>query len=132
VGLLQSPRRVAPTAGSIGRVAFPVRRERTLFIEASDAHGRPLPFAAPVLDPQGTSVGAVGQGSVIQLRGASADGVLDVQLTPGVLCRLSYQMPEMADANGLHWTQAHCTAPLPDSLQVDEDAAPAATRAPAP
>lgn len=132
VELLQSSRRVAPTAGSIVRVAFPVRRERTLFIEASDAHGRPLPFAAPVLDPQGTSVGAVGQGSVIQLRGASADGVLDVQLTPGVLCRLSYQMPEMADANGLHWTQAHCTAPLPDSLQVDEDAAPAATRAPAP
>lgn len=132
VELLQSAQRVAPTSGSIVGVTFPVRRERTLFIEASDVHGRPLPFAAPVLDLQGLAVGAVGQGSVIQLRGASADGVLDVQLRPGVLCRLAYQTPASSDASGLYWARARCIAPLPDSLQVDEDAAPDASRAPAP
>ncbi len=135
VELLQTSRRVAPTAGSIVRVVFPVRHERTLFIEAVDADGRPLPFAAPLLDEHGTPRGAVGQGSVIHLRGASAEGVLDVRLAHGKTCLLPYVTPDAPDANGLYWARASCVQPLPESLRVEEDAAPEAqdpdVRAPA-
>lgn len=63
VELLQTSRRIAPTAGSIVRVPFEVRRERSLFIDATDALGQPLPFAARVQEENGTPRGAVGQGA---------------------------------------------------------------------
>lgn len=121
VELLHSSQRVAPTAGGIVRVRFPVRTERTLFIEARDEHGGPLPFAAIVYDEAGTPRGAVGQGSVIQLRGAQENGVLAIDLGGARRCRLAYRMPEQADANGLHWSVGQCIAPLPPGLRAREN-----------
>ncbi len=120
VELLQTSQRVAPTAGSIVRVDFQVRRERMLYIEATDALGQPLPFAARVEDAQGQQRGAVGQGSVIALRGAETDGVLIVDPQGPQRCRLAYRRPDTPDAYGLSWTQAVCTpAPtLPARVQV--------------
>lgn len=129
VELLHSSRRVAPTAGSIVRVLFPVRNERILFIEASDERGGPLPFAAPVRDEAGTPRGAVGQGSVIQLRGAQEAGVLEIELGGARRCQLSYRMPEQSDASGLYWSTGECVAPLPPSLRALDDA-PAAPAEP--
>lgn len=120
VELLHSSQRVAPTAGGIVRVRFPVRNERTLFIDASDEHGGPLPFAAVVYDEAGTPRGAVGQGSVIQLRGAQEAGVLDVDLGGARRCRLAYRMPQQADTTGLLWSVSQCIAPLPPGLRATE------------
>lgn len=108
VELLQSSQRVAPTAGSIVRVAFMARRERTLFIDAVDALGQPLPFAARVESEDGRAMGAVGQGGVIQLRGAQDAGVLVVDPTGPHRCRMTYVMPAVADRHGLRWHQAEC------------------------
>ncbi|WP_448133005.1 fimbria/pilus outer membrane usher protein [Stenotrophomonas rhizophila] len=112
VELLQTSQRVAPTAGSIVRVAFNATRERTLFIDATDALGQPLPFAARVEDEAGRAFGAVGQGGVIQLRGAPAQGALIVDPDGAQRCRLEYTTPDAPDAYGLSWSQAICT-PLP-------------------
>ncbi|AHY60317.1 fimbria/pilus outer membrane usher protein [Stenotrophomonas rhizophila] len=108
VELLQTSQRVAPTAGSIVRVAFTARRERTLFIDATDALGQPLPFAARVEGDDGRTMGAVGQGGVIQLRGAQDSGTLIVDPNGPHRCRLEYRSPEAPDAYGLSWTQAIC------------------------
>lgn len=108
VELLQTSQRVAPTAGSIVRVAFTARRERTLFIDATDALGQPLPFAARVEGDDGRTMGAVGQGGVIQLRGAQDSGTLIVDPDGPHRCRLEYRSPEAPDAYGLSWTQAIC------------------------
>ena len=108
VELLRTSQQVAPTAGGIVRVPFEVRRERTLFIETTDALGQPLPFAATVETEQGQHVGAVGQGGVIQLRGALDAGALLIDRAGTHPCRLQYQMPAQADAYGLHWSQAVC------------------------
>ncbi|MBA0280448.1 fimbrial biogenesis outer membrane usher protein [Stenotrophomonas maltophilia] len=120
VELLQTSQRVAPTAGSIVRVAFEVRRERTLFIDATDALGQPLPFAARVVDDAGQPRGAVGQGGIIQLRGAQAEGALIVDPDGRGRCRLEYRLPDAPDAYGLSWSQAQCLpwAPPPPLLQV--------------
>jgi len=112
VELLQTSQRVAPTAGSIVRVPFSARRERTLFIDATDALGQPLPFAARVQDEAGRAYGAVGQGGVIQLRGAPERGQLIVDPDGPQRCRLDYSAPDAPDAYGLSWSQAICT-PLP-------------------
>ncbi|WP_240790761.1 fimbria/pilus outer membrane usher protein [Stenotrophomonas sp. TEPEL] len=112
VELLQTSQRVAPTAGSIVRVAFNATRERTLFIDATDALGQPLPFAARIEDETGRSYGAVGQGGVIQLRGAPEQGQLIVDPDGPQRCRLEYTTPAAPDAYGLSWSQAVCT-PLP-------------------
>ncbi|HEL3209023.1 usher protein [Stenotrophomonas maltophilia] len=108
VEMLQTSQRVAPTAGGIVRVPFEVRRERTLFIDATDAMGQPLPFAARVQREDGTPAGAVGQGGVIQLRGAQPEGVLIVDPDGPQRCRLVYQLPDAPDAYGLSWAQAMC------------------------
>lgn len=121
VDVLQTSHRIAPTAGGIVRVAFEVRRERTLFIDATDALGQPLPFAARIVDEAGQSRGAVGQGSVIQLRGAQEAGALIVDPEGPARCRLDYQLLDAPDAYGLSWTQAQCLPhpPLPAALQVN-------------
>ncbi|QJP18572.1 fimbrial biogenesis outer membrane usher protein [Stenotrophomonas maltophilia] len=124
VELLQTSQRIAPTAGSIVRVAFNAKRERTLFIDATDALGQPLPFAARIEDETGRSYGAVGQGGVIQLRGAPEQGQLIVDPDGPHRCRLEYTTPDAPDAYGLSWSQAVCT-PLPapsNGLQAALDA----------
>ena len=124
VELLQTSQRVAPTAGGIVRVPFEVRRERTLFIDATDALGQPLPFAARVEDDDGRPLGAVGQGGVIQLRGAHDDGALIVDPDGPRRCRLEYRMPDAPDAYGLSWSQAVC-APQPLPVPGLQASAPA-------
>lgn len=116
VELLQTSQRVAPTAGSIVRVVFTARRERTLFIDATDARGQPLPFAASVEAEDGRAMGAVGQGSVIQLRGAQDAGVLVVDPAGPHRCRLEYMTPVVADRHGLRWHQAKCLPLAPPAL----------------
>lgn len=115
VQLLQTSQRVAPTAGSIVRVPFHVRRQRTLFIDAVDAQGQPLPFAASVQDESGRSIGVVGQGSVIRLQGAAESGALIVDAQGARRCRLEYQLPQAADVYGLSWSQGTCVPELPDT-----------------
>lgn len=117
VEMLQTSQRVAPTAGGIVRVPFEVRRERTLFIDATDALGQPLPFAARVQREDGTPAGAVGQGGVIQLRGAPPEGALIVDPDGPQRCRLAYQLPDAPDAYGLSWAQATCQ-PFADSPEL--------------
>ncbi|WP_164270844.1 fimbria/pilus outer membrane usher protein [Stenotrophomonas sp. B1-1] len=108
VELLQTSQRVAPTAGGIVRVPFEVRRERTLFIDATDALGQPLPFAAQVHSEDGRALGAVGQGGVIQLRGAQDTGALIVDPEGTARCRIEYRMPDAPDAYGLSWNVGVC------------------------
>lgn len=108
VELLQTSQRVAPTAGGIVRVPFDVRRERTLFIDATDALGQPLPFAAQVHSEDGLPLGAVGQGGVIQLRGAQDAGALIVDPAGAARCRIEYRMPDAPDAYGLSWSVGVC------------------------
>ncbi len=124
VELLQTSQRVAPTAGSIVRVEFGARRERILFIDATDALGQPLPFAARVEDESGTPKGAVGQGGVIQLRGAHDAGALIVDPDGTQRCRLEYRMPGAPDGYGLSWSQALCV-PLAAPVRGLQAAAPA-------
>lgn len=123
VELMRTSYQVAPTAGSIVRVPFEVRRQRTLFIDATDALGQPLPFAAEVTTASGAPAGAVGQGGVIQLRGADDRGELLIDPAGTHACRLQYQMPNAPDSYGLYWTHARCQ-PLATGLPSTSERIP--------
>ena len=111
----QSSQRVAPTAGSIVKVNFAARNERTLLIDASDADGVPLSFGVPVSHADGRAAGHVGQGGVIVLRAAQPVGQLTVQMGQDTRCRLDYQIPAQPDPYGQYWTRVRCL-PLPAAL----------------
>lgn len=126
----QGVRRVAPTAGSVILVPFDVRRQRTLFIDVEDVDGQPLPYGAGLYDATGRRAAAVGQGSVVQLRGALPEGQLVLLRDGKQDCQISYHLPDRADIHGLYWTQATCQpihknptdpASPPDGLTVGQE-----------
>jgi len=80
-----------------------------------------LPFPARVQREAGTPAGAVGQGGVIQLRGAPPEGALIVDPDGSQRCRLVYQLPDAPDAYGLSWSQGICQplATSPQSATAD-------------
>ncbi len=121
-----SSQRVAPTAGSIVKVSFTARNERTLLLDASDEHGAALPFGVAVSHDDGRAAGHVGQGGVIVLRAAQPIGRLTVQLGEDTRCRLDYRTPEQPDAHGQYWAQVRCL-PLPQVLLATDPLAPADT-----
>jgi len=110
VEVMASSQRVAPSAGSIVKVAFQSSREQLWLIDASDADGHPLPYGAQVTHPDGRLLGQVGQGGVVALRGLQPTGFVHVQTEDGMACRLDYTMPDVADAHGQYWTGARCLA----------------------
>jgi outer membrane usher protein len=67
----------------------------------------------------------VGQGGVIQLRGAQDSGALWVDPDGPHRCRLDYRTPDAPDAYGLSWTHAVCVRQpvLGPGLQAAADAA---------
>jgi len=119
VDVQASSQRVAPSAGSIVKVSFQSRNERLLLIDASDADGTPLPYGAQIMHADGRTLGQVGQGGVLALRGLASTGFVHVQTEDGMACRLHYTMPEVADAQGQYWAQARCVPATPGLLADD-------------
>ena len=56
---------VVPWEGSVVKVSFDTTVQNTLTLQARQANGQPLPFAATILDPSGKDIGVVGQGSMM-------------------------------------------------------------------
>jgi outer membrane usher protein len=72
-----------PTRGAVVPLVYKTDTRRTHVIRARRADGRPLPFAASVVDEHGQQVGVVGQGSKMFLRGAEAHGSWIVEWAEG-------------------------------------------------
>lgn len=96
VVLKTTTRVVAPRYGAVVWLDYPTDSGRSVLIKARRADGRPLPFAASVLDAYGNSVGNVGQGSRVQLRSDDTQGLLTVRWgrQGDEQCQIAYQLPE--------------------------------------
>lgn len=70
---------VAPRAGAVVLLNYETVSGRALLIETTMPDGRPLPFGADVLDSAGNSVGVVGQGSRLFVRGVDTASTLTVR-----------------------------------------------------
>lgn len=88
---------VAPHAGGVALVTFDSTRGRTLLTRVRLMDGQPLPFGAQVTDMQSRSLGVVGQGGRILLRGVEDEGDLQArwQDAEGAYwsCRIHYRVP---------------------------------------
>lgn len=67
---------VAPYAGAVVMMKFKTKSGRTLIVRARLQNGQTLPFGAEVFDDNGASMGVVGQGGQILLRGVGSTGQL--------------------------------------------------------
>lgn len=100
---LQTTRlQTAPRAGAVIALKFATLSGRAVLIHATQANGEPMPFGADVLDADGQSVGTVGQGGQVFVRGAENGGALTVRWGSDAAqqCRISYQLAPRASEQG--------------------------------
>ncbi|WP_238149591.1 fimbria/pilus outer membrane usher protein [Dyella jiangningensis] len=98
---LQTTRlQTAPRAGAVIPLKFDTVSGRAVLIHATQADGKVIPFGAEVLDADGQSVGTMGQGGQLFVRGAEDGGVLAVRWGSGAdeQCHIQYVLP--ARTNG--------------------------------
>ncbi len=103
---LQTTRlQTAPRAGAVVPLKFNTVSGRAVLIRAAQADGKPVPFAADVLDANGQSVGTMGQGGQLFVRGAEEGGVLTVRWgnAANEQCHLQYSLParDKSDTSGV-------------------------------
>ena len=82
VELQESRLQVAPRAGAVVPVKFETNIGTAFLLQLSQADGRPVPFAAEVLDGTGRNVGYVGQGGQALVR-LSQEESSDLSVTWG-------------------------------------------------
>jgi outer membrane usher protein len=63
---------VVPWEGSVVKVSFDTTVQNNITLQARQANGLPLPFAATIFGPSGKEIGVVGQGSMMFISDASA------------------------------------------------------------
>ncbi|WP_454757023.1 fimbria/pilus outer membrane usher protein [Cupriavidus campinensis] len=115
VELKSTLQQLAPTAGAIVKVLFETANPgRAAIVRVRTADGKPVPFGGEVLDAAGESVGMVGQGGRIIVRGLQSDsGELTVASADGAgqACQFSYRLPALSDARnaiGIATVDAQC------------------------
>lgn len=96
VELKATSRVVAPRSGAVVAIDLPTETGRTVLIRARQQDGRTLPFSAAVYDEAGSVVGSVGQGSRLQVRSESQQGVLTVRWgkAEDQQCEVPFRLPE--------------------------------------
>lgn len=92
----------APRAGAVVPLKFRTTNGRAALIRATQPNGDALPFGAEVIDASGNSVGTVGQGGQMFVRGAEDGGSLTVKWgeSEHEQCKVNYQLPERTKDQG--------------------------------
>ncbi|WP_229238346.1 fimbria/pilus outer membrane usher protein [Dyella amyloliquefaciens] len=93
----------APRAGAVVPLKFETESGRAVLIRATQADGKAIPFGAEVLGIDGRSMGTMGQGGQLFVRGAEDGGVLAVRWGDGAdeQCHIQYALPPRAkDSEG--------------------------------
>lgn len=108
VELLQTTKRVVPSAGAAVKVTFETRVDESLFlrIAAEDPDVGP-DFGADVRDADGGVVGVVGQGGVVHLRGRLRQPLRVTTKDQGE-CVLTYTEPAARAPHRVRWGKAIC------------------------
>ncbi|MBU8977298.1 fimbrial biogenesis outer membrane usher protein [Lysobacter sp. MMG2] len=113
--------RVAPYAGSVAMVRFETEYGRSALVRARMDDGRAVPFGADVVDAAGRTLGVVGQGGRLLVRGVDEQGTMTLSWAEdGVTrrCRVSYRMPAPVEgaANDLPTLDVRCTPEAPSAV----------------
>lgn len=74
---------IAPYLGAVNVIRFDTDTRQSLMLRAFNTAGKALPFGTEVVDENGTSVGYVGQSSVLYIKADGAPRQLNVRLHKG-------------------------------------------------
>ncbi|WP_061941221.1 fimbria/pilus outer membrane usher protein [Collimonas pratensis] len=115
----ETSKTIAPRMGSVIMYKFETDNSRAVTIKALRSDGKPLPFAAEVLNEMQQPVGVVGQGSKAFVRKVSNTGVLTVKWGDGIdqRCQMAYTLPERVKGkDAVSFIESQCypvTPPAP-------------------
>jgi outer membrane usher protein len=103
VQLDETSAQVAPYAGAVVMLKFKTQSGRMIIVRARMTDGRALPFGAEVFDTKGLSLGVVGQGGRVLVRGVGDADVLTVRWQDeqggNHACSFPYTLSQHAQGN---------------------------------
>lgn len=111
VEMVSTEKKVAPYFGAVVKVEYGTKKGTPVLINAT-YQGEPLPFGAQVLDEDGRSVGAAGQGGQVYARVEKTRGALTVRwgTEAAQSCTLNYHLMQTGgqQANALQTFTMPC------------------------
>lgn len=112
---------VAPYEGAVVMLKFKTENGRALIVRATLEDGQALPFGAEVFNEQGTSLGVVGQGGQILVRGVNQSGQLSVRWQDdngaAQSCSFTYQLaPRIKGKKAKAYDQIQATCARTDAV----------------
>jgi outer membrane usher protein len=93
---------VVPYSGAVVMLKFKTRSGRTIIVQAHFKNGQPLPFGAEVFNETGVSLGVVGQGGQVLVRGVDQAGTLTARWQDDSGADLSCSFPYKASNHAGH------------------------------
>ncbi|MGU3525046.1 fimbrial outer membrane usher protein [Enterobacteriaceae bacterium C23F] len=87
-------KRVVPVYGAVPKVVFKTVGGSPALIDVRKADGSAIPMGAEVKDPEGNSVGMVGQNGQVYARLPKPTGKLVIQLQQNKTCSVNYALPQ--------------------------------------
>ena len=95
VEMLSTSQQVAPRAGSVVKVRFATVSGRAALLTVRHANGTPVPFGSTVSDENGKSIGTLGQGGRLFVRGLDDTGTLIAKWGERATerCAFTYRLP---------------------------------------
>jgi outer membrane usher protein len=112
---------VAPYEGAVVMLKFKTENGRALIVHASLENGEPLPFGAEVFNEKGTSLGVVGQGGQILVRGVNQSGRLNVRWDDNGTtqsCSFDYQVAARKDKKSKAYNEIQATCTRTDAVAL--------------
>jgi outer membrane usher protein len=123
---------VTPQRGAIVLAPFKVTVGR-MMLDIKKANGKPPPFGARVIDPDGEEVGMVGPGGQSFITGAGDHGTLRVRWSKraGDECNVSFDVTGLRAKSDMPEAEALCTPLEPGAMPRTAHAVPTAAGPPA-
>jgi len=122
VSLGNTSRQTVPTAGAVVLLEYETERGYSILLRGRHSDGRPLPFAAAVLDENGLTVGHIDRGGKALLHVHAARGVLTVRWGTDAMqsCQFNYRVADNKRQRTSSNTETHDFRRIEAVCQADK------------
>ncbi|WP_080414797.1 fimbria/pilus outer membrane usher protein [Burkholderia ubonensis] len=122
VEMQSTSEQIAPRANSVVKIKFATVSGRAALLTIRQPNGATVPFGSVVTDAQGKTIGMVGQGGALFVRGLENDSALTAKWGNRAtdVCSLTYRLPTASNkALGYERAEAVCDYGVPKAGQSD-------------
>lgn len=135
VEMLTTSQQVAPRANSVVKVKFETVTGRAVLMTIRQPDGKPIPFGSNVVGADGNTIGLVGQGGKLFVRGLADNGILTAKWGNRAteVCTFTYRVPATENKYGFERADAVCdysVAKIGKLTDVEPNATPIGSKTP--